>query len=90
MREVLKPNFKAIKCSTYVFITGDEVIDYTSQQIFKSTYRHKIDLQPITDVCKGDREFARSLIVKEWRWIAGDVEKRAEKVLLYFIFLFCC
>ena len=41
---------------------GDEVTDQTRQQIFKTTYRRKIDLRRMTAVCKGDRELARSLV----------------------------
>ena len=53
---------------------GDEVTDQTRQQIFKTTYRRKIDLRRMTAVCKGDRELARSLVVSALREIADDIE----------------
>jgi hypothetical protein len=54
---------------------GEELTDATRQQIFKTTYRRKIDLRRMTAVCKGDRELARSLVVNALREIADDIEK---------------
>ena len=51
---------------------GEEFTDQTRQQIFKTTYRRKIDLRRMTAVCKGDRELARSLVVNALREIAGN------------------
>jgi len=52
----------------------EEHTDQTRQQIFKTTYRRKIDLRRMTAVCKGDRELARSLVVNALREIADDIE----------------
>ena len=54
---------------------GKEVTDQTRQQIFKATYRRKIDLRCMTAAFKGDRELARSLVVNALREIADDIEK---------------
>tara|TARA_A100000164_G_C21659505_1_gene654263 strand:+ start:391 stop:564 length:174 start_codon:yes stop_codon:yes gene_type:complete len=51
-----------------------EVTDQTRQQIFKTTYRRKIDLRRMTAMCQGDRELARSLVVNALREIADDIE----------------
>ena len=61
-------------CSLYVLCMGKEVTDQTRQQIFKTTYRRKIDLRRMTAVCQGDRELARSLVVNALREIADDIE----------------
>ena len=61
-------------CSLYVLIMEEEHTDQTRQQIFKTTYRRKIDLRRMTAVCKGDRELARSLVVNALREIADDIE----------------
>jgi hypothetical protein len=53
---------------------GKEVTDQTRQQIFKTTYRRKIDLRRMTAVCMGNRELARSLVVNALREIADDIE----------------
>jgi len=53
---------------------GEEFTDQTRQQIFKITYRRKIDLRRMTAVCNGDRELARSLVVNALREIADDIE----------------
>ena len=52
----------------------EEHTDQTRQQIFKTTYRRKIDLRRMTAVCMGDRELARSLVVSALREIADDIE----------------
>ena len=52
----------------------EEHTDQTRQQIFKTTYRRKIDLRRMTAVCQGDRELARSLVVNALREIADDIE----------------
>ena len=49
--------------------------DQTRKQIFKDTFRRKIDLRRMTSVCSGDRELARSLVVSALREIADDIEK---------------
>ena len=54
---------------------GEEFTDQTRQQIFKITYRRKIDLRRMTAVFRGDRELARSLVVNALREIADDIEK---------------
>ena len=54
---------------------GEDFTDETRQQVFKTTYRRKIDLRRMTAVCKGDRELARSLVVNASREIADDIEK---------------
>ena len=61
-------------CFLYVLIVEDEHTDQTRQQIFKTTYRRKIDLRRMTAVCQGDRELARSLVVNALREIADDIE----------------
>ena len=61
-------------CSPYVLIMEEEHTDQTRQQIFKTTYRRKIDLRRMTAVCMGDRELARSLVVSALREIADDIE----------------
>ena len=53
---------------------GVDFTDETRQQIFKTTYRRKIDLRRMTAVCMGDRELARSLVVNALREIADDIE----------------
>ena len=52
----------------------EEHTDQTRQQIFKTTYRRKIDLRRITAVCIGERELSRSLVVSALREIADDIE----------------
>ena len=61
-------------CSLYVLHMEKEVTDQTRQQIFKTTYRRKIDLRRMTAMCQGDRELARSLVVSALREIADDIE----------------
>ena len=61
-------------CFLYVLHLEKEVTDQTRQQIFKTTYRRKIDLRRMTAVCKGHRELARSLVVNSLREIADDIE----------------
>ena len=63
------------ECSAYVLIMSEQVSDQTRKQIFKDTFRRKIDLRRMTSVCSGDRELARSLVVCALREIADDIEK---------------
>ena len=60
--------------SAYVLIMLEQVSDQTRKQIFKDTFRRKIDLRRMTSVCSGDRELARSLVVCALREIADDIE----------------
>ena len=53
---------------------SEQVSDQTRKQIFKDTFRRKIDLRRMTSVCSGDRELARSLVVSALREIADDIE----------------
>ena len=53
---------------------SEQVSDQTRKQIFKDTFRCKIDLRRMTSVCSGDRELARSLVVSALREIADDIE----------------
>ena len=52
----------------------EQVLDQTRKQIFKDTFRRKIDLRRMTSECSGDRELARSLVVSALREIADDIE----------------
>ena len=54
---------------------SEQVTDQTRKQIFKDTFRRKIDLRRMTSVCAGDRELARLLVVSALREIADDIEK---------------
>ena len=54
---------------------SEKVSDQTRKQIFKDTFRRKIDLRRMTSVCSGDIELARSLVVSALREIADDIEK---------------
>ena len=54
---------------------SEKVSDQTRKQIFKDTFRRKIDLLRMTSVCSGDIELARSLVVSALREIADDIEK---------------
>ena len=58
----------------YVLIMSEQVSDQSRKQIFKDTFRRKIDLRRMTSVCSGDRELARSLVVSALREIADDIE----------------
>ena len=62
------------ECPIYVLIMSEQVSDQTRKQIFKNTFRRKIDLRRMTSVCSGDRELARSLVVSALREIADDIE----------------
>ena len=62
------------ECSAYVLSMSEQVSDQTRKQIFKDTFRRKIDLRRMTSVCSGDRELARSLVVSALREIADDIE----------------
>ena len=53
---------------------SEQVSDQTRKQIFKDTFRRKIDLRRITSVCSSDKELARSLVVSALREIADDIE----------------
>ncbi len=53
---------------------SEQVSDQTRKQIFKDTFRRKIDLRRMTSVCSGDIELARSLVVSALREIADDIE----------------
>ena len=62
---------------------SEQLSDQTGKQIFKDTFRRKIDLRRMTSVCSGDRELARSLVVSALREIADDIEKEnGEKLIL--------
>ena len=61
-------------CSSYVLFVAEQVSDQSRKQIFKDTFRRKIDLRRMTSVCSGDRELARSLVVCALREIADDIE----------------
>ena len=52
----------------------DQVSDQTRKQIFKDTFRRKIDLRRMTSVCSGDSELARSLVVSALREITDEIE----------------
>ena len=52
----------------------EQVSDQTRKQIFKDTFRRKIDLRRMTSVCSGDRTLARSLVVSALREIADEIE----------------
>ena len=61
----------------YVLIMSEPVSDQSRKQIFKDTFRHKIDLQRMSSVCSGDKELVRSLVVSALREIANDIENDA-------------
>ena len=63
------------ECSVYVLIMAEQVSDQSRKQIFKDTFRRKIDLRRMTSVYSGDRELARSLVVSALRVISDDIEK---------------
>ena len=54
---------------------SEQVSDQTRKQVFKDTFRRKIDRRRITSVCSGDRELARSLVVSALREIADNIER---------------
>ena len=58
----------------YVLNMSEQVSDQIREQIFKDTFRRKIDLRRMTSVCSGDRELATSLVVSALREIADDIE----------------
>ena len=58
----------------YILIMSERASDQIKKQIFKDTFRRKIDLRRMTSVCSGDRELARSLVVSALREIADDIE----------------
>ena len=51
--------------------------DQTRKQIFKDTFRRKIDLRRMTSMFSGDRETARPMVVSALREIADDIENDA-------------
>ena len=53
---------------------AEQVSDQSRKQIFKDTFRRKIDLRRMTSVCSGDRELAGSLVVSALREIADGIE----------------
>ena len=53
---------------------SEQLSDQTGKQIFKDTFRRKIDLRRMTSVCSGDRELAGSLVVSALREIADGIE----------------
>ena len=63
--------------SVYVFIMSERASDQIKKQIFKDTFRRKIDLRRMTSMCSGDKELARSLVVSALREIANDIENDA-------------
>ena len=56
---------------------SEQASDQTRKQIFKDTFRRKIDLRRMISVCSGDRELARSMVVSALPEIADDIEKDA-------------
>ena len=56
---------------------SERASDQTRKQIFKNTFRRKIDLRRMTSVCSGDRELAMSMVVSASREIADDIENDA-------------
>ena len=73
------------ECSAYVLFMSEQVSHQTRKQIFKDTFRRKIDLRRMTSVCSGDRELARSLVVSALWEIADDIENgKWEGHLRYF------
>ena len=69
------------RASVYVFIMSEQASDQTRKQIFKDTFRRKIDFdgcRRMTSVCSGDKELVRSLVVRTaLREIANDIENDA-------------
>ena len=53
---------------------SEQVSDQTRKQIFKDTFRRKIDLRRMTSVCSGARELARILMVSALREITDEIE----------------
>ena len=53
---------------------AERVSDQSRKQIFRDTFRRKINLRRMTSVCSGDRELARSLVVSALREMADDIE----------------
>ena len=56
---------------------SEQASDQTRKQIFKDTFRRKIDLRRMTYMCSGDRELAGSLVVSALWEIADDIENDA-------------
>ena len=56
---------------------AERVSDQSRKQIFKDTFRRKIDCRRMTSVCSGDKELVRSLVVSALREIANDIENDA-------------
>ncbi len=58
---------------------SEQVSNQSRKQIFKDTFRGKLDRRRMTSVCSGDSELARSLVVSALQGISDGIEKWSEK-----------